>query len=58
VNSSIEGYLCDFVWREERLVVRIPSMRLFEERAAVMEQVRRLPATTPASAPHGAPRPR
>jgi very-short-patch-repair endonuclease len=21
VNSSIEGYLCDFVWREERLVV-------------------------------------
>jgi uncharacterized protein DUF559 len=86
VNVSIEGYLCDFVWREQRLivetdggrahgttraqrrdpikdadlqiagwrVVRIPSMRLFEEEQALAEQLRRLLAT-PAPAAPGAP---
>jgi very-short-patch-repair endonuclease len=89
VNTSIEGYLCDFVWRDERLIVetdggqahdtssarrrdpvkdtdlqiagwrvmRIPSMRLFGDQAAVKVQLKRLLATPVPAAP-GAPRPR
>lgn len=83
VNDSIEGYLCDFVWREPRVIVetdgqrahgttqarrrdpikdadlqiagwrvmRIPSVRLFREPEAVMDQVRRLLATPAPAAP-------
>ncbi len=84
VNSSIEGYLCDFVWRDQRLIVetdggqahgtrramesdpvrdadlqiagwrviRVTSMRLFRERRALEDQLRRL--LTPAPAAPGA----
>ena len=89
VNVSIEGYLCDFAWREQRVIVetdgrrahgtrgarerdpvrdadlqiagwrvmRISSMRLFEEPEAVRDQLVRLLAT-PAPAAPAAPRPR
>ena len=34
VNCSIEGYLCDFVWREERLVVETDGKRAHGTRRA------------------------
>jgi len=89
VNDSIEGYLCDFVWREQRLIVetdggrahgttraqrrdpikdadlqiagwrvmRISSLRLLREPAAVRDQLARLLVTQAPAAPV-APHPR
>ena len=88
VNVSIEGYLCDFVWREQRVIVetdghrahgtkrahrrdrikdadlqiagwrvmRITSVRLFDEPADVEDQLGRL-LLTPAPAAPAAPHP-
>jgi very-short-patch-repair endonuclease len=88
VNVHIEGYECDFVWRDQRVIVetdggaahgtrrakerdpardadlqiagwrvmRITSMRLSRQPAAVEHQLRRL--LTPAPAAPAAPHPR